>query len=271
MPTQHVVVQGECLSSIARDFGFSGFRALYDDPLNEELKKKRPNPNVLLPGDVVVIPDRGQKVLELPTGQKHRVVVKRPEVPRLRVRTLGADGKALANRPFSLELGGQKVEGTTDGDGIVEAPVPPGVKSATLTIDLDDEEPPHQVKLGMQLGALDPVDEVSGVQARLRNLGIDPGPVDGVFGDLTRAAMQTFQRRSGLTVTDELDDSTRSALVDFHEGPGLPPPRVDTAATGAPGDGDGATGPGGAAGAADPSPELGDDDEVGGPGGEARA
>jgi N-acetylmuramoyl-L-alanine amidase len=269
MPKQHVVVQGECLSSIARDFGFSSFRALYDDPLNEELRKKRPNPNVLFPGDVVMIPDKGANVADLATGQKHRIVVKRSEVPRLRVRTLAADGTVLAGRPFSLELGGQTIDGTTDDDGLVDEPVPAGVKTATLTIDVDDEDPPNQVKIPLQLGALDPIDEVSGLQARLRNLGSDPGPIDGVFGDITRAAMQLFQLRNGLTVTDEIDDDTRAALVDFHEGPGLPPPRVEVASGGAADDD--AAGGGAGDGSGAPMPVLGDDDEAGGaPGGEAR-
>jgi len=58
MPRTHVVVEGESLSTIAAAEGFRDFRKLYDAPENAELRKKRPNPNLIRPGDEVVIPDR---------------------------------------------------------------------------------------------------------------------------------------------------------------------------------------------------------------------
>jgi hypothetical protein len=45
---------------------------------------------------------------------------------------------------------------------------------------------------------------VQTVQRLLTVLGYDPGPVDGLYGLQTRAALQAFQRRAGLPLSDEL-------------------------------------------------------------------
>jgi len=48
---------GDSLYTIAKEEGFLNWRSIYDAPENESLRVLRPNPQVLLPGDVVVIPD----------------------------------------------------------------------------------------------------------------------------------------------------------------------------------------------------------------------
>ena len=55
-------------------------------------------------------------------------------------------------------------------------------------------------------------DAVLRAQERLENLGLSPGPADGVMGSRTRAAISEFQRRNNLPVTGELDPATQSAL-----------------------------------------------------------
>lgn len=54
--------------------------------------------------------------------------------------------------------------------------------------------------------------ELRADQARLVYLGIDPHGVDGAMGQGTRAAVLTFQKKSGIAATGELDDATRQAL-----------------------------------------------------------
>jgi hypothetical protein len=66
----HVVVEGENLSTIAAAEGFRDFRKLYDAPENAELRKKRPNPNLIRPGDEVVIPDRKPLSVTVTPGAK---------------------------------------------------------------------------------------------------------------------------------------------------------------------------------------------------------
>ncbi len=52
------------------------------------------------------------------------------------------------------------------------------------------------------------------VQLRLRALGYDAGPVDGIAGPKTRAAIKAFQSSERLTVDGEL---SRSLVEDLFE------------------------------------------------------
>lgn len=57
-----------------------------------------------------------------------------------------------------------------------------------------------------------PSPDVRDAQQRLHALGYYNGPIDGVWGPDTRAAVQEFQRSRNLPLTAELDDSTRRAM-----------------------------------------------------------
>jgi cytohesin len=56
-------------------------------------------------------------------------------------------------------------------------------------------------------------DDVHQVQKRLRELGYDPGPADGIWGKKTTLAVKLFQRDKGLPVTGKLDARTRAELM----------------------------------------------------------
>ncbi|MBI4639779.1 MAG: peptidoglycan-binding protein, partial [Candidatus Tectomicrobia bacterium] len=49
-------------------------------------------------------------------------------------------------------------------------------------------------------------------QAILRDLGFDPGPVDGKLGPKTKEALRRFQAAQGLPITGDLDGTTQKAL-----------------------------------------------------------
>jgi lipoprotein-anchoring transpeptidase ErfK/SrfK len=57
------------------------------------------------------------------------------------------------------------------------------------------------------------------VQVELSRRGFSGGPIDGIRGRQSTAALQAFQRREGLAETGELDAATRGALV--LDGPAL--------------------------------------------------
>lgn len=49
-------------------------------------------------------------------------------------------------------------------------------------------------------------------QRALRDLGYDPGPIDGVFGPRTRTALAKYQTSERLPVTSDLDALTLERL-----------------------------------------------------------
>jgi N-acetylmuramoyl-L-alanine amidase len=58
-------------------------------------------------------------------------------------------------------------------------------------------------------------DDVAELQQRLSALGFDTGRVDGIFGDLTSAALGEFQRNAGLPVDGIAGAATVSLLLRF--------------------------------------------------------
>jgi peptidoglycan hydrolase-like protein with peptidoglycan-binding domain len=55
--------------------------------------------------------------------------------------------------------------------------------------------------------------DVRSAQMALKEKGFDPGPIDGVMGPRTKAAVKEFQQKENLTATGQLDADTRSHLI----------------------------------------------------------
>jgi membrane-bound lytic murein transglycosylase B len=55
-------------------------------------------------------------------------------------------------------------------------------------------------------------EDVKKLQEALKAKGHDPGPIDGILGAKTRAALKAFQEASGLKATGRLDDQTAEKL-----------------------------------------------------------
>lgn len=213
MPTQHVVRPGECLAKIASRYGFADTQAILDDPANAELAQSRPNPNVLRPGDVITVPTPRAKQLAVASGKQHKLQVKLPR-KQLRVVLRDHEGQALANTEYELRIGQESRMGSTDGDGLLSERVPGGI--GELELELLGRV------LTLRLGQLDPLTSpddpsfAAGVQARLRNLGYDPGPSDGKFGRRTRAALASFQADHELEVDAAPNQATIAKLEEAH-------------------------------------------------------
>src|SRR5882724_13489186 len=102
MPINYKVEQGDCISSIAFEYGFYP-DTIWNYPANSELKKKREDPNVLFPGDVVTIPDRRPIEFSKPTTARHKFRLK--NIPaKLRLRLLTLEGQPRANEKYVLEI-----------------------------------------------------------------------------------------------------------------------------------------------------------------------
>lgn len=201
----HTVEQGECISSIAFQYGFSP-QALWNDDGNAGLRKLRGNPNVLYPGDQVAIPAKRQKSVPCQTGKVHRF--RRLGVPEKFRMQLQKSGKPRAELHYRLQIDGQEVSGVTDGDGRLEHWIPPSAKRGVLTIG--DEE-----SYVLQLGHLDPLEEKSGVVARLVSLGFLQS--SSVSDTEICEAVKRFQEHfKGLKITGEIDEETRAKIREVY-------------------------------------------------------
>jgi Putative peptidoglycan binding domain/LysM domain len=204
---EHIVQQGECISSIARHYGFH-WRRLWDDPANHALKLKRKNPNVLFPDDVLMIPEKGIKEFDRSTDQRHPFRVRGGPV-KLRVRLLAA-GKAIANEQYMLNIEDNSLHGTTDSTGLLEQVIPFEAEEATLLLGKE------MTRILLEVGHLDPLSEITGVQARLNNLGFHCGAVDGVLGPLAKSALINFQEIYSREMTGQPDGPTRDKLKELY-------------------------------------------------------
>lgn len=205
----YVVQPGDCIESIAFTSGHF-WRTLWDHPDNQQLKSVRKDPNVLLPGDRVAIPDLRPKHESGATEQRHRF--KRKGVPsELRLVLLEND-KPFANEPYQLEIDGRVTDGQTAADGSVELPIPPNARDGRLIVS----EGSKQRIYHLDLGGLAPVTEISGIKSRLRNLGYPVGSADDTLDTETTEALELFQQRNGLTVTGQPDQATRDKLIAAH-------------------------------------------------------
>lgn len=208
--TRHVVTQDDCTSTMAQRFGHF-WETIWNDTHNSDLRQKRKNEDVLLPGDVVFIPALREKTESGATEQRHRF--RRKGVPvKLKLTIMGGE-KPRANEPYRLELDtGDVLEGNLDGEGTLDVAVPPQAKEADLYVGKDD----MKTKYELDIGRLDPVDTISGIQARLINLGFDCEEVTGKMNGETRAALEQFQQSYELDPTGQADKKTRDELEKAH-------------------------------------------------------
>jgi hypothetical protein len=237
---------GDCFSSIAASQGLPSYHDVYDDGANADLKKKRPNPNMLVAGDVVTVPDLGKQKTGLATTLKHKFVVKPKQKVRLRILLVDKDDKGVS-KPYKLTIAGTVSSGTTGADGLIEVIVDPSATAGSLLLDPKDGEPtkptpskpppavkpepkpPHYplpivqedfidkdtdyvgdkhdpVEWSLSIGGLPSPNDVTGVQARLENLGFSCGGEVGTPGDKTKAAVTAYQKKYGLTATGSVAD-----------------------------------------------------------------
>lgn len=136
-----------------------------------------------------------------------------PEVLRLVIED--EQKRPRANVKYLLTIDGVTSEGWTDGEGKIIRPIPPNAQAGHLVVG-DATKDEELQEFDLVLGDLDPVETMTGVQQRLRNLGFDPGPIDGEMGPLTSEAIAKFQALCEMEVTGELDDATRQRLKSDH-------------------------------------------------------
>ena len=213
-PNRITVVQGDCVASLAYQYGLLP-QTLWD--ANAALHKERKSHSVLYPDDQLTIPPLSAKQETVKAGSRYTIRrkglpemfriafedpsgVRRTQAPYL-VTFKTAEGETLASR-----------RGETDDKGYLIEPVPPDVWEARVLLLQDDEQEEHHYRIGY----LDPVSTISGVQARLNNLGFFCGEEDGEMSAWLTDILAEFQQHYGLPVTGEICDATRRKLVELH-------------------------------------------------------
>lgn len=216
-PAPHVVDQGDCVSSIAHQHGFLP-ETLWKLPENAALHAKQRQRHVLYPGDTVALPPRRARDEEARAGRLYRV--RRKGIPdMLRLRFLDVDEEPRVGLPFLLRLrtfSGESVRdvrGELDGDGYVQAPIPPDADLGELILGTGPDRETYQ----LELGHVDPLGTFPGLQDRLANLGyFSCCEQDSEHHPVTRQALERLQRAHGLEPTGKLDGASRELLKALH-------------------------------------------------------
>ncbi|WP_437518053.1 peptidoglycan-binding protein [Sorangium sp. So ce1099] len=227
MPS-HIVHQGECLSSIAKRYGFADPMVIWTDAANKELHDRRDGDgNVLYPGDVVFIPARGATPPEKAEKKGFLSPALQTVAPPAPTRKLhlilrDARGQPLAGKAFALDVGGETLTGTTDAGGVLVRDVPADAVRAKLDVD--------RYRWDLDIAHLNPISSTpdegySGIVARLKNLGYAADPAFEPELHAAIRALRRFQADLGLPATGHADDETRKALEAAHKGEAAPAAR----------------------------------------------
>lgn len=202
----YTIKQGDCLSSIAAKYGLF-WEKIWNHPQNSQLKEKRKDPYILYPGDVVFIPDKEVKEEPAATEQRHRF--RRKGIPEKLELILCLEGEPRRDEDFELEIDGKLTKGKTDGQGKVSIFIPPGARKGKIILVNTGEE------FALDLGCLDPLTEITGVQARLANLGFHV-EISGKWDENSKEALKLFQKQNNLEPSGEIDETTRNKLKEVH-------------------------------------------------------
>lgn len=210
----HTVQQGEHLSRIAAEYGFADYRTIWLHSNNAELKKKRQNPNVLFPGDVLFIPDREQRWESRGTDERHHFRAKESAL-KLRLVVENLYEKPIADSRCELRLEDEPCKVMIDRQGRIDQRILPTAHNAILVIR-DQREVFTDAQIAIKIGSLDPIDEVSGQAGRLSNLGYYFGPLEPVDEKGLHSAVEEFQCDHGLLVDGICGPVTRAKLKQAH-------------------------------------------------------
>lgn len=220
MPIRHEIKQGETVISLSELHGLF-VDTIWNHPENAALKEKRKNMNILMPGDVLFIPDKTLKEVSKPTNEVHKF--QRKGIPALFRLQIFDIEEPRANQKYTLDVDGQKHEGQTDSRGVLQESIPTNSKKGFLTIG------PDEYQLEIDFGYLDPINEISGVKKRLNNMGYDCGEPSNELDENLKTQLRLFQKRFELEETGEADSATLKKLEELHDNPNeFPPPPDET-------------------------------------------
>lgn len=206
---EYIVKDGDSVAKLAEQHGLTEAK-IWDHERNRALKDLREDPNLLVAGDTLFIPDREQRWHSAAAGQRHSF--RRKGIMAVFKLQLYDGDQPRANQDYTLKIDGRLYTGTTDGDGKLEQKIHPGASEATLRFGGEGGE-----TIVLALGRLDPANTVRGMKSRLKNLGYDVGTVNGTADAALRAALIEFQASQRLTQSGTIDDQTVAKIREIHD------------------------------------------------------
>ena len=208
---EHVdATPGDHISKIAYQHGFADYRTVWNLGENAELKAKRKNPNVLMPGDKVFLPEWEDKTESGPTDQRH--VFKLEATPlMLRIVIRNIDDQPIKNALCRLEVGRSKDRAsreihplTTNDAGLIEQVIPKDAEHGMLQVFDSEGQVAQQYTL--LIGHLNPIDVETGERARLNNMGYFAGYSNADEKQL-KWAVEEFQCENAVKPIDGVYDT----------------------------------------------------------------
>jgi hypothetical protein len=180
--------------SIAAAHGLP-WKKVWEHADNEALRKARKTPNILLPGDELALPEKTPKEISVAHEKRHRFR-RTGAIVELRIRLHSFEGPRK-DEPYHLEIGDKKIPGETpktDADGLAVCRVPATATEARLVVGKNEDI------YELLIGQMDPIDTVTGLHARLDNMGYDVGGVHTGFDEKSAEALSAFLLDHGVEI-----------------------------------------------------------------------
>jgi hypothetical protein len=138
----------------------------------------------------------------------------------LKVRLLDRWGNPRANLEYELRVHGRTISGRADGQGRIEVRIPARVHFVRLVAWRAgaDGERVDVIRRDLRITALDDGASVAGLKARLSNLGLYRGAIDGEEGPAFRRALRQFQAQRGLRPHGAADGDSKARVQQDHDG-----------------------------------------------------
>ena len=200
--TFHTIHPGECIRSLSKQYGVR-WDTIWGHSENAALREKRADLHLLLNKDKVFIPDKQIRTESIQTEQRH-TFRRNIGSTKLKIRLI-VDGDPLSDAAYILNAEGAVFEDKTNGDGLLEHVIPADAREGVLRIE--DFDP-----ISLELGKLDLIDTVTGIQQRLTNLNYPCGAINGINGKLTKAAVTAWQQEHNLQVDGIVGPETRKSI-----------------------------------------------------------
>lgn len=204
---KHTVKQGEHVVRLAYEHGFRDWTKVWQNGANADLRSLRENPNVLLPGDELFLPDFLEKGEFCGTGQVHPFTAPALNL-QLKIVVRDVNGDPIPSCECLLAFDGNDRTLVTDGEGKLNEEIPPGTTSGEIRI--------RGSVYRLSIGHLDPVEEKTGQRARLANLGYYFEEDEDLDDEKFRSAVEEFQCDHDLDVDGKCGPNTQKKLKKVH-------------------------------------------------------